>query len=562
MKVIIVGGVACGASCAARLRRLDEDAEIIILEKTNYISYANCGLPYYIGDIINDKNKLILQNKDSFWNRFRIEVRSNNEVKSIDKDNKKIIVKNLITSEEYSENYDKLVITTGAEAIIPKIDNINNEGIFTLKTVEDCFKIKEYIQEHDIENASIIGGGFIGLEMCESLRNLGINVSIIERDAQVLNYIDKDMASFMHSELRNNKVNLLLNTSLEKIDIDNNKFKLTLSNNQTIKTDLIILSVGIRPASKLAQECGLELDEYGTIKVDDNLLTSDENIYAGGDVVLKNNLVSNKKQFISLAGPANKQGRIIADNIKGLNKKYKGCIGSSILKLFNITVACCGLNEKELLKLGINYDKVVTFSPNHATYYPGSSGMTIKLLFNKDNGIILGGQIIGQAGVDKRIDVLTCAIYNKMNVYDLSTLDLAYAPPYSSGKDPLNIACYVATNVLDNLVEQYHFDEIEGASKNPNIQFVDVRTPTEYSNGTIFNAPNIPVDELRNHLDFFNKDKIYYINCQSALRSYIACRILTMNGIKCKNYSGGYRFFAAQNIDKLHNEKDVGPCGK
>ena len=558
MKVLIIGGVAGGASAAARLRRLNETAEIIIIERSGFISYANCGLPYYIGGDIKRKEALTLQTPNSFFNRFNIDVRVNQEAYEIDRENKKVYIKNLINNEIYEESYDKLILAPGAKPFIPDIKGIYNDKVFTLRNVEDTFKIKEFIDSNNPKKATVIGGGFIGLEMAENLVKLGVEVTIIEKSNHVLGNIDNDIASVLHNYMRNNNINLLLNRSVLEIE-EQEELILKLDNNECIQSNMIILASGVIPESTLAKKAGLELGIKDAIITNAQMQTSDPNIYAVGDAVQVKNFITNQDALISLAGPANKQGRIAADNICGINKQYKGSIGSSILKMFDMTIASTGLSKEMADRCGVESDYVILTSASHATYYPGAQNMYVKVLFEKNSGIIIGGQIIGFNGVDKRIDVLATAIKGKFDAYELSELDLAYAPPYSSAKDPINMAGFAITNILDGLVEQVHWEDVNNVSSD--VVIIDARTDVEFQRGHLENVIHIPLDSLRERINEIPKDKTIYVYCHSGLRSYLFCRILKQKGYKCFNVSSGYGFYQNMMLDKEMSKIGTGPCG-
>lgn len=543
MKVVIIGGVAGGASAAARLRRLDEKAQIIVLEKTGYVSYANCGLPYYVGGVISDKKALTLQTPQSFASRFNIDARVNSEVLSIDRTAKEVSVKNLESGEVYKETYDKLVIATGAKAVVPPIKGIEGEGAFVLKTVEDALAVKEYAAEKDAKSALVIGGGFIGLETAENLMNLGISVTLVEAAPQILASLDKDMIPMVQSHIRSKGLELRVATSVAEIDRKDG-ITAVLSDGERLAVDLIVCASGVVPDTELAKSAGLETGIRGAIKTDGRMQTSDPDIYAAGDAVEVKNIVSCEQTLVPLAGPANKQGRIAADNICGIDSVYQGSQGSSVIKLFDMTVASTGLNETALKASGIEFDKVVNFSANHATYYPNFANMTVKTLFAPSTGKVLGAQIVGFEGVDKRADVMATAVRFGLTTKHLTELELCYAPPFSSAKDPVNMAGFAAENVRKGLVKQYHVADIPKVAADKNAVMLDVRTDAEYAAGHIPNTVHIPLDSLRKFVDGFDKRKTYYVNCQSGLRSYIACRILSGNGIDCYNLSGGYRFYA------------------
>lgn len=556
MKVVIVGGVAGGATAAARLRRLDENMEIIILERSGFISYANCGLPYYIGGTITDREELTLQTPQSFYNRFRIDVRVHNEVISIDANKKTVVVRNLVDNQEYEENYDKLILSPGAKAIIPPLEGIDNQKVLSLRTVEDTFEIDDYIKGHSVKNVVVVGAGFIGLEMAENLKEKGMNVTIVQLMDQVMAPLDKDMASIVHNYIRNKGVNLLLETSLERIVEKSNKTYAILNNQKELEVDLIIMAVGVVPENSLAKDIGIDLGIKGAIQVNEYMQTNIKDIYAVGDVVEVKHFVTQNKAVISLAGPANKQGRIVANHICGLKTSYKGSQGSSILKLFNMHIASTGLNERDAKDAQIDYDYVILTSASHATYYPNSKSMFVKVLFEKQNGLIIGGQIVGFDGVDKRIDVLATAIRAQMTAFDLTELDLAYAPPFSSAKDPINMAGYAIENILLGKVEQIHWDQVKESDN-----LLDTRTKEEYEQGHLSNALHIPIDELRERINEIPKDKLLYIYCQSGLRSYLACRILLQKGYRCKNITGGYGLYENIEKNKVVSSKGTGPCG-
>lgn len=540
MKYIIVGGVAGGASFACRLRRLDEFAEIKIYEKTQFVSYANCGLPYYISGVIQNKESLTLQTPQSLKARFNIDVFVSHEVIQIDKDNKRVLIKDLSNGTQFYENYDKLILSPGSEAI--KLTN-NTERIFELKTVEDSYKIKDFVIKKEPKKAVIIGGGFIGLEIAENLKESNIDVTLIEGRNHVLANLDPEMASFVHHELRRNGINLVLNKMVKEIKEDDNKVYVKYDD-VTLKCDLLIQAVGVRPNSNLAKDANLELGIRGTLKTDDYFLTSEKDIYAIGDAIALNSFFDDAKVNIALAGLANKEGRELASQFMLKKKNDIKPLGTSILKVFSLAAASTGLNEEQLKQKKINYKKIYLCPANHASYYPNASTLNIKVLFDKDNYQILGAQIVGESGVDKRIDVIALAIQAKLPIYELAKAELSYAPPFGSAKDPINMIGYISENLKNKLVEQFHIEDIESLKKDKNNLFIDVRSEDEYQSGHIDGAINIPLDELRNHLNEINKNKTLCINCQSALRSYIACRILLQYGFKCKHLSGGYRIYS------------------
>lgn len=551
MKVVIVGGVAAGAAAAARLRRLNEKAEIVVLEKTNYVSYANCGLPYYIGDIIKDERELTLQTPESFKRRFDIDVRVRSEVLAIDRQKKIVTVKNMENGSTYEESYDKLVLAPGARANWLNLENLDKNKTFSVKTVEDTKEVEYYLRSHTVKNAVVFGGGFIGVEVAENLRRKGSNVYIAVRNDQILPNFDYDMVLQIEARMRNLGVEILKNLKPEDYE------KLAA------KADLVIMSVGVTPEIDLAQKAGLEISKIGAIAVNEKMQTSDKDIYAGGDAVEITNTLLDTKAKISLAGPAAKQGRVIADNISGLDSKYEGANPTSILKVFDITAATTGINEKEAEKREISADKVIFSSASHATYYPGATSMFSKIIFEKETGRLLGAQIIGQEGVDKRIDVLATAIYAGLKVSDLKKLDLAYAPPYSSAKDPVNMAGFIIENVMTGKMKQFFASDVKSLEERGDIVLLDVRTPMEYKFGHFKNSINIPVDELRDRLSELDKfkGKPLYINCHSGLRSYIALRILEQSGFDCYNLAGGYAFYSYFENNAKYDMQARRECG-
>lgn len=556
MKVLVIGGVAGGATAAARLRRLDENAEIIIIERSGYISYANCGLPYYIGGEITDRGALTLQSPESFKKRFRVDARVKQKAVSIDRASKTVRIRRLTNGTEYTESYDKLILSPGAHPIVPDLPGIDSKKIMTLRTVEDTFKIYDYIAEHSPRSAVIIGGGFIGLETAENLKNRGLSVTLLQRGRHVMPPLDEDMAAPVHTYMRKNGIDLRLRSNVTGFkETENGITALTDDGGST--ADMAIVSIGVAPESTLARESGLELGVKGAITVDTHMRTSDKDIYAVGDAAEITDFISGKKTVVPLAGPANKQGRIAADNICGIGSEYKGAQGSSVLKLFDMTIASTGYNEKTASLYGFDYDYVLLTSASHATYYPGSKSINVKVLFEKGTGRILGAQIIGFDGADKRIDVLATAIRAGMTAADLTELDLAYAPPYSSAKDPVNMAGYVIENIITGKVKQAHWKDSLGADG----VILDTRTDFEYERGHIDGAMHIPLDSIRERMSELPKDKTIYVHCQSGLRSYIACRILSQNGYDCRNVAGGYGYYAAVVNGAEPSEDGTGPCG-
>lgn len=561
MKVVIVGGVAGGATAAARIRRLDENAEIKIFEKSGYISYANCGLPYYIGGEISDREELTLQTPESFNARFRVDVKVRHEVVAINPDRKTVTVRNLSGGEVFEEKYDKLVLSMGAKPIRPNLPGIDDERIFTVRNVEETFRIKDYIDATKPERAVVIGGGFIGIEMAENLRRLGTEVTLVEAAPQLMAPFDGDMAAFIHAEVRAAGVKLVLGGMVDGFESNGKSLGVRLKDGDTISCDMAVLAIGVAPDTALAKDAGFELGIKGSIVVNERMETSVSDVYAVGDAVQIKNFVTGKPALISLAGPANKQARIAADNICGKDSRYNGAQGSSVIKVFRLTAAATGINERTAKSEGIDADKVILSPMNHAGYYPGGKIMTMKVVFEKGTYRLLGAQIVGFDGVDKRIDVLATAIRAGMKVTDLTELDLAYAPPYSSAKDPVNMAGFMAENIRDGLVGQWYYDDEPTLPRDGSVTLLDVRTAEEFATGNIDGFVNIPVDELRERAGELDKDKPVYVICQSGLRSYIAARILAGRGFEVYNFAGGYRFYAAVVRDKLLAERSTA-CGK
>lgn len=560
MKVVIVGGVAGGATAAARIRRLNEQAEIVVFERSGYISYANCGLPYYIGDVIADPGDLALQTPESFFSRFRVNMKVHHEVTAIHSDRKTVSVKNLETGAEFEEPYDKLILSPGARPIQPRLSGIGLEKLFTLRTVEDTFRIKEYINEKHPKSAVLAGGGFIGLELAENLRGLGMEVTIVQRPMQLMNPFDPDMASFIHNEMRRHGVRLALGHTVEGFEEKDGGVDVILKEERPLHADMVILAIGVSPETTLAKEAGLELGIKDSIVVNDRMETSVSDIYAVGDAVRVKHFVTGLDALISLAGPANKQGRIAADNICGGDSRYTGSQGSSVIKVFDMTAATTGVNETNAKKAGLSVDTVILSPMSHAGYYPGGRVMTMKVVFEKETYRLLGAQIVGYEGVDKRIDVFATAIRAGMKATELKELDLAYAPPYSSAKDPVNMAGFMIENIANGILKQWHLEDAKKLPRDGSVTLLDTRTPGEYSRGHIDGFMNIPVDELREHLDEMEKSRPVYVICQSGLRSYIACRILAGNGFDCYNFSGGFRFYDAVTNDRCLIESATA-CG-
>jgi len=540
MKTVIIGGVAGGASAAARLRRLDEKAEIIILERGDFVSFANCGLPYFIGHVITDKSKLTLQTPESFKSRFNIEVRVKNEVIDISPDNKTVTVRELVTGNEYIEPYDKLILSPGAFPVLPNIEGVKNKNVFTLRTIPDTLRIKEYIEREKARSAAVIGGGYIGVEMAENLKKAGLCVSVIEASDHLVAPLDFDIAADLHKYIKEQGISLFLNSPVRAIE-----GKIVSFEGGCVEADIVIVSVGVRPETSLANKCGIATNSKGSIIVNRQMKTNIPDIYAVGDAVEVENFVTKSNTFIPLAGPANKQGRIAADNIAGIPTEYNGTQGSAVLKVFDMTVASTGINEKTALAAGMDYDKLYIYSAPHATYYPGGTNMSLKVLWNKKNYKILGAQIVGFEGVDKRMDVLASAIRFGAKVTDLKELELCYSPPFGSAKDPVNMVGFVAENVISGKVKQFFWHDVEKLPRDGSVTLLDTRTVTEFERGNIDGFVNIPLDTLREHLDEIPKDKPVFVHCHSGLRSYIACRILSGYGYECYNLAGGWRLYEA-----------------
>ena len=559
MKIVIVGGVAGGATAAARIRRLNEHAEIIIFERSGFISYANCGLPYYIGGVIEDKEDLTLQTPESFFRRFRIVAKVNHEVNDIDLKNKTLHVTDLKTGTSFTETYDKLILSPGAKPILPDFYT-ENERTFTLRTVEDTLKIRAFVEQKQPKTAVVIGGGFIGLEMAENLVELGIKTSIIQRGNHLLPTVDYDMASFVHANFRHHGVQLLLNTNTNKMSITGNQVLLNLDNGSNLSADMVVLAVGVTPENTLAKKIGLELGVKGAIKVNTKMETSIPDIYAVGDAIEVKHFITQQDSVISLAGPANKQGRIVADNICGINSEYKGSQGSSVIKLFDMTVATTGINEQQAKANGIEYEKVILTQNSHAGYYPNATAMTVKLIFEKATYKILGAQIVGYDGVDKCIDVIATWVRAGMKADELKDLDLAYAPPYSSAKDPVNMAGFVVENIKNGIVKQFYYEDIPSLRERKDVILLDTRTPFEYMRGHAEDFINIPLDDLRERFGELDKTKKIYVMCQSGLRSYLATRILMQNGFDAYNFAGGFRLYSSIKNEEMLS-KQCYTCG-
>ena len=557
MKYIIIGAVAGGASTAARLRRMDEQASIILFEKTDYVSYANCGLPYYIGDVIKDRNKLFVQTAANFNSRFAIDVRIRTEVTGIDTTLKTITAKNLVTGEVYQENYDKLVLSPGAEPIRPPLPGIDLEGIFTLRNVADTDYIKSYVQQFNGGKAVVIGAGFIGLEMAENLHQLGMEVSVVEMSNQVMAPLDYPMAALVQQHIRSKGVNLLLNTAVTGFSKENGILNVQFKNHEPIEADVVILSIGVRPDTRLATMAGLKIGEARGIYVNEYLQTSDPDVYAVGDAIEFENPILHRSLTTFLAGPANKQGRICANNIVlGNAQAYHGAINTSIVKIFDLTVGATGVAVKHLHAAGIPHYVSTTYSGSHAGYYPGSEMMTIQLAFSPGDGMLLGAQVVGQKGVDKRLDILASVLRKSGTVYDLMEFEHAYAPPFSSAKDPVNIAGFTAENILLQRMKTIHWNEIDERADDGFI--LDVRSVEEFEKGSIVGATHIPVDELRARINEIPSNRAVYVYCQIGLRGYLATRILVQNGFnEVYNLSGGYRLWHSSKTELMKSKRNL-----
>lgn len=564
-KIVIVGGVAGGASAAARARRLSEDAEIIMFERGSFVSFANCGLPYHIGGDIEDRSKLLLQTPESFLARFNVDVRVMSEVVSIDRHNKQVTIKNLLDGSEYIENYDFLLLSPGAGPVVPPIPGIDNPLTHSLRNIPDMDRIIKTIQMNKPEHATVVGGGFIGLEMMEAFHQLGIKTTLIEMADQVMTPVDREMAGFAHAEIREKGVDLKLGVALEAVEyipnqhmasIDSGEnedhqhiegeIELTLSNGESLTTDILIMAIGVRPETKLAKDAGLQIGALGGIYTTDSMQTSDPSIYAVGDAIEEKDFVTGAQTLVPLAGPANRQGRMAADNMLGRNETYQGTQGTAICKIFDLAVASTGKNEKQLKREGVEYEKVYVHTASHASYYPGAEIVSFKMLFEPSTGKILGAQAVGKDGVDKRIDVMAVAQRAGMTVEQLQHLELTYAPPYGSAKDVINQAAFVASNIIKGDATPIHFNEV--TNLNDNQVLLDVRNPAELENvGFISGAINIPVDQLRQRMNELPKDKEIIIYCQVGLRGNVAYRQLVNNGFKARNLIGGYRTFKFAN---------------
>ena len=543
-KIVIVGGVAGGATTAARLRRMDEQAQIVLFERGQYISYANCGLPYYIGGVITDREQLFVQTPEGFSARFKIDVRIRSEVTRLDIKEKRVAVTNLNSGKTYRESYDKLVLSPGAEPVKPPIPGIDLEGIFTVRNVPDADRIKEYIEGKNVRRALIVGAGFIGLEMAENLHHRGIFVTIVEMAEQVMTPLDYEMAAEVHQHLKSKKVEFYLNEAVSAFESGLGRLIARLSSGKELRVDLVVLGIGVRPESSLAREAGLKTGERGGISVNEHLQTSDPDVYALGDAIEFPNPIVGRPMITYLAGPANKQGRIVADNIVlGNKRRYSGSIATAIAKVFDLTVASTGMSEKALRAEGIPFISSITHSASHAGYYPDAQPASLKIVFSPKDGKLFGAQIVGYEGVDKRVDMIATILKQGGTIYDLQEIEHAYAPPFSSAKDPVNIAGFVAENVLAGLVKIVHWHDLT-EEELARCFVLDVREPEEYKVGRIEGATNIPLNSLREHLNELPREKRIIVYCAAGLRAYLACRILSQNGFpEVYNLSGGYKTY-------------------
>jgi CoA-disulfide reductase len=559
-KIVIVGGVAGGATAAARLRRIDETSTIVLIERGEHISFANCGLPYYIGETIKDRKKLLVQTVEGMSKKFNLDIRNLTEVIGINRETKTVSVKNLQTYEVYEEGYDTLILSPGARPIVPNIEGLADaKNVFTLRNIPDTDKIKSFVDDQKPQRAVVIGGGFIGLEMAENLAERGVKVTVVELGKQVMAPIDYEMASIIHSHLIDKGVDLVLEDGVKAFK--NNGNTIELASGKQICTDMSIMSIGVSPENQLAVMAGLDVGQRGGIQVNEYLQTTkDSNIYAIGDAIEVKDYINGNAAMIPLAGPANRQGRIVANNIYGKYEKYKGTLGTSIAKVFDLTVAATGINEKQLKQLGKNYQAVHIHPSSHAGYYPGAAPIALKLLFNPEDGSIYGAQAVGEDGVDKRIDVIATAIKGDLNVFDLTEVELSYAPPFSSAKDPVNMAGYVATNIMNGDVETIQWNEIDEIVENGGL-LIDVREPIEREMGFIKGSINIPLGEIRDRLDEISKNKTVYVSCQVGLRGYLASRILSENGYDVKNLDGGWKTYSSvynqtgSNVSEASNDE-------
>lgn len=556
-KIVIVGGVAGGASAATRARRLSEQASIVLLERGSFISFANCGMPYHLGGVIKDRDRLLVQTPEAMAERYRIDVRVNTEALSIDRARKVVRIRNRLTGETREEMYDALILSPGAEPIRPPLPGLNLPGIFTLRSLEDMDKIQEWLKTRRVSRALVVGGGFIGLEMTEAFRERGLEVALVEMAPQVLTQLDPEMAAPVHQQLKLHQVNLKLGVSVNGFSASEDRLRVQLSSGENLETDVVVLAIGVKPEVALAREAGLKIGDRGGIFVDEQMRTSDPSIFAVGDAVETLDIVGGQRSPVPLAGPANRQGRIAADNALGRPASaYRGSQGTSICKVFQLAAGSTGQNEKNLKRLGMKYRKIYVHPASHAGYYPGAHPLSLKLLFEPDQGRLLGAQVVGSDGVDKRLDVLAVALRARMTVFDLEHLELSYAPPYGSAKDPVNYAGFVASNALRGDLELCTPEELASPAENQLV--LDVRTPDEASAGTIPGSLNIPIDVLRERIKEIPKGRELLIFCQVGLRSYLAARILQQQGWKTRVLTGGYTTYKAV-MGMLAQETPVPP---
>ncbi len=540
-KIIIVGGVAGGATAAARLRRLNEDAEIILFERGEHISFANCGLPYYIGETIKQREKLLVQTVEGMTNRFQLDIRTQTEVVKINPIEKVIEAKNLKTGVKYVESYDTIILSPGASPIIPSFNGLEKaNNVFTLRNIPDTDRIKSFVDTNKPQKATVVGGGFIGLEMAENLVERGIEVTLVEMADQVMAPLDKEMAAIVHDHLVNHGIQLLLKDAVKAFH-DNGQ-RIELNSGKIIEQDIVILSIGVKPESKLAKEADIAVHERGGILVNEYFETSQKDIYAIGDAIVINDYIAKEETFIPLAGPANRQGRMVANNILGKKEPYLGTLGSGIAKVFELSVATTGLNEKVLQSKNKEYEVIHIHPASHATYYPGATPISLKVLYDKNTLNILGAQAVGKNGVDKRMDVIATAIRGNLSILELAELELTYAPPFSSAKDPVNMVGYVASNIIDDEMETIQWYEVDELVNN-GATLIDVREKEEFANGAIEGAVNISLTELRNKLPELDSTRPVYVHCQVGLRGYLACRILKNHGYQAVNVDGGYKTY-------------------
>ena len=550
MKVIIIGGVAGGATAAARIRRLDETAEIVVFERSGYVSYATCGMPYYVGGVIEDPEELTLQTPESFYRRFRVDMRVHCEVTAIHPEKKTVEVKDLKSGATTEESYDKLILSPGARPTEPPVEGLDLERIFRVRTIEDTFRIRNYVVTGKPKSAVIAGGGFIGLEMAENLRDLGMDVTIVQRPKQLMNPLDPDMAAFVHDRFEREGVKLLLGAGVTGFTETAQGIRVDIKDRESVTADMVVLAIGVTPDTHLAKEAGLALGIKESIIVNDRMETSAPDIYAIGDAVQCRNYITGEDANVALAGPAYRQARVAADNICGGNSRYAGAQGSSIFKLFDLTVAATGINEKTAAAQGLAFDKVYLAPMNHAGYYPGGRALNMKVIYEKDTYRLLGAQIVGGDGADKRIDVLATAMHAGLSALRLKDLDLAYAPPYNAARDPVNMAGLMIDNIACGRLRQYFYEDVADLPRDGSVVLLDTRTEKEYARGHVDGYRNIPVDELRDRVTEIPRGKDVYLMCQSGLRSYVAYRILDQLGFVCYNYSGGYRFYEVIDRDQ------------